>query len=141
MKTLALGDLKDLDEAKILEHLANSYSGKVAGFESEGTTEADIIKGKKKLRNKKVLIAYESVGDYGCDSSSFFLLKDKKSKRLFEIHGSHCSCYGFEGQLNLEKTSIDALKARNERGVFSCGGYDESEEENQKLVKDYINKL
>ena len=41
-----------------------------------------------------------------------FLLKDKTSGKMFEVHGGHCSCFGFEGQLQLEETTIEALKFR-----------------------------
>ncbi len=90
-----------------------------------------------------VLVAYESVGSWGCDSSSFFLLKHKGTEKLFEVHGSHCSCYGFEGQLQLEETNIEALKHRVKNGgnVFYCGGYDENETENQKIVNSFIEAL
>ena len=33
---------------------------------------------------------------------------------LYEVYGSHCSCYGLEGQWNPEETSVDAIKMRNE---------------------------
>jgi hypothetical protein len=123
---VTLADLKGLTEQQVIEHLTSEYG------EGNG---AD-------LENKEVLVAYESVGDYGCDSNSFFLLKDRTSGELFEIHGSHCSCYGFEGQLKLERSSKDSLKYRNREGhVFYTGFYDNDGDENQKAVSDYIKSM
>ena len=140
---IALEDLKDMTEQEIIEHLASNYSGDRSGYDYGSITKSDIEKAKYVLENMTVLVAYESVGDYGCDSSSFFLLKNKETNKLFEIHGSHCSCYGFEGQLDLEETNIDILKHRVKNGgnVFYCGGYDENETENQKIVNNFIEAL
>jgi len=121
---LLLEDLKGKTEAEVKSHLMNEY-----------TADSDVVD------NLEVLIGYESVGSWGCDSSSFFLLRDKDGN-LFEVHGSHCSCYGFEGQFTLEPTTVEALKFRiNEsynHSVFYAGGYDNNENENIKAVTDYI---
>ena len=108
---IALQDLKGKSEKEILKHLCETYSGD--GIGNGCPDKSDIKKAKEKLAGKKVLIAYESVGSWGCDSSSFFLLKDSKTKDLFEVHGSHCSCFGFEGQLKLEPTSISYRNYRD----------------------------
>ena len=124
---LLLEDLKGMSEAEVKAHLVNEYEA-----------ELGIV------NDLEVLIGYESVGSWGCDSSSFFLLRDKDGK-LFEVHGSHCSCYGFEGQFNLEETTIEALKFRiNEsynHSVFYTGGYDDHEKENIKAATDYITSM
>ena len=123
---LALQDLKNMTEDEVLDKLNNEYG---SGNESQ-------------LSNKEVLIAYESVGWWGCDSSSFFLLRDKDSKELFEVHGSHCSCMGFEGQLRLEPTTVEAMKYRIDNGrVFYTGGYDDDSSKNEKAVNKFINSL
>lgn len=33
----------------------------------------------------------------------------KRDGKFYEAHGSHCSCYGLEGQFNPEETSLAAL--------------------------------
>jgi hypothetical protein len=120
---LLLEDLRSMSEDEVRSHLIGEYEAP-----SDLVNELDI------------LIAYESVGSWGCDSSSFFLLKNKETGVLYETHGSHCSCYGFEGQFNLEETSVEALKFRveNAKSVFYVGGYDNNDEENIKAVHDYI---
>ena len=46
-------------------------------------------------------------GDYdGCAS---FLLIDYTTGKFYEINGSHCSCYGFEGQFTPSECPIEYL--------------------------------
>lgn len=139
---IVLEDLKEMAEKEIIEHLANDYAGDKSGFDYGKITDHDIAIAKEKLKNMKVLFAYESVGDYGCDSNSYFLLKDKKTKKLYEVFGSHCSCYGFEGQLRMEEATIEQLKDRVSKGnLFYAGGYDRDETENQRIGKEFILSL
>jgi hypothetical protein len=51
--------------------------------------------------------AYEG-GDYEGDAIVVYL----KDGVLYEVNGSHCSCYGLEDQWSPEETSLDALKMR-----------------------------
>lgn len=43
----------------------------------------------------------------GWDGESFVLFE--RNGELFEVHGSHCSCNGLEGQWSPEKTSLPFL--------------------------------
>lgn len=140
---LILEDLEDMNEIQVIEHLCNAYSGSDGGFNCYEITKSDTEIAREKLKDLSILIAYESVGSWGCDSSSYFLLMNRFTSELFEIHGSHCSCYGFEGQLDLESTSKEVLKAKvlGSGNVFYCGGYDENETENQKKVNEFILSL
>jgi hypothetical protein len=124
---LLLEDLKDMSLEDVRAHIVRSY-------------KADA----NRVMDFDVVIGYESVGSWGCDSSSFFLLKDADGK-LYETHGSHCSCYGFEGQFQPEETSVEALKFRIENGgtLFSVGGYDSGgwdrdTNPNLRAAKDYV---
>ena len=127
---LVLEDLKGMTEFQIKQHLELAYSG-------ESITVAEVSKA---LADLDVVIAYESVGSWGCDSTSFYLFKDKAGK-LYELHGSHCSCYGFEGQFRLEESDAKALKVRakgKNYGLFSTGGYDDNSDSNIAEAKRYI---
>jgi hypothetical protein len=127
---VTLGDLRGKTEHEIKEHLAYQYGV------SWDTLDEIIV---ERLKNLNILIAYESVGDWGCDSSSYFLLKDKISDELFEIHGSHCSCYGFEDQFDLEPMTLEAIKLRSY--LFSTGGYDTESKENIDEAMEFINSM
>lgn len=62
---------------------------------------------KSALDGFEVIVAFES--DDGYSASNWFLLR--KSRKLFENHASHCSCYGFEGQWKPEPTTCAYLKS------------------------------
>ena len=68
--------------------------------------------GKDEVKGYKVIVAYYSYEDYS--GSAFVLLK--KGRKYYEVHGSHCSCYGLEGQWSLEESAPLALKYRIEQG-------------------------
>ena len=122
IKQLFLADLANCSDKEIREHIATEYEFS-----------------KDELSKYQILIAYESVGDYGSDSSSFFLIRDKKTKQLFDVHGSHCSCYGFEGQFEPQETSLEYLKS--DKFYFCCGGYDYEEITNKEVVNNFIKSL
>jgi len=121
MKTLYLEDLAGKTETEIKAHLVKEYTAP-----------------KDEIKKYKIIVAYESVGNWGCDSSSFFLLQNKETGKYFEIHGSHCSCYGFENQFNPEKTTLKYLKS--EKFFFYTGGYDDNQDSNQESVKQFLLK-
>lgn len=86
------------------------------------------------LDGMEILIAYESVGSWGCDSNGWYLLK--KGDEYYEVHGSHCSCYGFEEQWKPEKTTVAYLLS--EQFSFGRGGYDSDSEGNFNAAKEWI---
>lgn len=47
-----------------------------------------------------------------CYEGSAFVLFVRKDK-LYEVNGSHCSCFGLEDQWSPEETSVEALNKRN----------------------------
>ena len=63
-----------------------------------------------KLENCKIIFAAYKNESYEGSALVLFTAEDGK---LYEVNGSHCSCYGLEGQWSPEETSIDALKMRN----------------------------
>ena len=122
MEVLRLADTKEHNNDELISHIAVHYEAK-----------------KEDVLAYDILVAYESVGDWGCDSSSFFLLREKKTGKLFENHGSHCSCYGFEGQWEPEETTLEYLQS--DSFSFYTGGYDDNDRANRAMVVEYINGL
>ena len=143
---LAIEDLLGKTEAQVKEHIAYNYCEDPYEAESRKVVQ-------ERLEKLDVLVAYESVGSWGCDSTSFFVFRCKVTDQLYEMHGSHCSCYGFEGQFRLEETTVEALKSRvaharsnneddeDEHAIFSVGGYDSDAINNARIVNNYINSL
>ncbi len=66
-----------------------------------------------------ILLAHYSYEDY---SGSAFVLFIKDGV-LYEVHGSHCSCYGLEGQWEPEETTYEALIHRLTKGGDWFGGF------------------
>lgn len=130
---LKLADMAEYSHDEIKAHIAGGYAGKEA---YDYGTDEDRESLRKELEAFELLVAYESVGSWGCDSASFFLLR--KDGKLYENHASHCSCYGFEGQWEPEEVTKEALQKRS---YFSMGGYDNDSEANTQAIKDYINAL
>lgn len=119
MNTLYLEDLAGLTEEEVKEHIVLCYEA-----------------AQQEVDRFDILIAYESVGSWDCDSSSFFLLKEKETGKLFTNYGLHCSCHGFEDQFQPEETTVEFLKS--DKFYVPTGDYDESGGTNKKLVQAWI---
>ena len=72
------------------------------------------------LTDATIHLAWYGYGSY-CGSS--FVLFEKGGK-LFEVNGSHCSCFELEGQWEPEETSWASLGMRNLTG--ECDGSSEA---------------
>ena len=57
------------------------------------------------LTDVNILLAHYSYEDYS--GSSYVLFTE--NGRLYEVYGSHCSCYGLEDQWEPEETSFDVI--------------------------------
>lgn len=51
--------------------------------------------------------------NFNCGEAFVLFVEDN---RLYEVHGSHCSCYGLEGQWEPEETLLEALQHRIQYG-------------------------
>lgn len=60
------------------------------------------------LDNVDILLASYECADY--EGSAFVLFEE--DGKLYEVNGSHCSCYGLEGQWQPEETLVEALVHR-----------------------------
>lgn len=74
------------------------------------------------LDGATVLLA--SYGTPSYEGYAFVLFE--KDGKLFEVNGSHCSCYGLEGQWEPEETTKEALMARIEKGDLGNDDYTEN---------------
>lgn len=60
------------------------------------------------LAGVEILYAEYIPGDYCGDAFVLF----RKDDKLYEVNGSHCSCYGLEGQWEPTFTTVKALQMR-----------------------------
>ena len=81
----------------------------------------------KDLEGATILIA---IYDTPCYEGYAFVLYEKDGE-LFEVNGSHCSCYGLEGQWEPSKTNWKALDMREYWSFYDEPGLVES-------IKEYI---
>jgi hypothetical protein len=58
------------------------------------------------LGNAEILFAHYETGNY--EGQAIVLFKD--DEKYFVVEGSHCSCYGLEGQWHPIETTEEALK-------------------------------
>lgn len=65
-----------------------------------------------KYKGVEVLLASYGGGSYEGDAFVLF----RRDGKLYEVHGSHCSCYGLEGQWEPEETFKEALMKRMDEG-------------------------
>ncbi len=71
-----------------------------------------------KLDGAEILVASYTYECYEGMHMSFFGAREK----LFEVHGSHCSCYGLEDQWEPEETTKEAIVHRLTNGTWGEEG-------------------
>lgn len=86
------------------------------GADRDGRVDAFIA---DKLGGAEILLASYTYEDYSGDA---FVLYRKYGK-LYEVNGSHCSCYGLEDQWEPEETTVDALNHRLSQKYFGRSGW------------------
>lgn len=74
------------------------------------------------LDGANVLLA--SYGTPSYEGYAFVLFE--RGGELYEVNGSHCSCYGLEDQWAPEQTTVAELMHRLENGRLGEGDYDEN---------------
>lgn len=70
------------------------------------------------LKDANLLVSYYELGSY--EGEAFVLYE--KDGELYEVNGSHCSCYGLENQWEPTRTTWKALAMRN---FYSLNGDEE----------------
>lgn len=65
--------------------------------------------------NAKILFASYRYEDY---SGSAFVLFSEDGE-LYQVHGSHCSCFGLEDQWSPEKVNLEALEKSVEASSYT----------------------
>ncbi len=83
--------------------------------------------------DEEILFASYGGGPYEGDAHVIY----EKDGKLYEAHGSHCSCYGLEGQWSPEETSWEAinLRPRNQEDSYSNFLNDHGDDAREALWK------
>lgn len=77
----------------------------------------------------EILLAYYDYEDYS--GRAFVLFR--KDGELYEANGSHCSCFGLEGQWDPEETNVEVLRHR-----LTVGSMGRSYVDNDNLYADEL---
>lgn len=107
--------------------------------EVKGILVTDFEIKKEDLKGCRIVVAYCSVGSWGCDSSAFIIFK--KDNKFYEVNGSHCSCYGFEGQWQPEEINDLNEVIKRDNWALAGGGHDDLREQNSKKIREYLTKV
>lgn len=91
----------------------------IGWFSDVRDIERDFQLAENSLDDAKILLAWYGGGDY---EGSAFVLFEQYGK-LYEVNGSHCSCYGLEGQWEPEETLVEALVHRIKNGRLGQDRY------------------
>jgi len=93
----------------------------------DGNTSAkDILNGRNFL--------FASYGEDNWSGDAFVLFEE--NGKLYEVFGSHCSCYGLEGQFDPSETTLEALKLALDGGSFGHDTWSGNEFANE--LRDFI---
>lgn len=84
------------------------------------------------LNSSEVLLAWYGGGAW--DGQAMVVYKSEG--KLYEVNGSHCSCYGLEGQWDPEETSYKALAMRNPCDFDRDWDFIDGYKEMLELIKD-----
>lgn len=77
--------------------------------------------------NHNILFASYGEDNYSGDAWVLF----EENGKLFEVNGSHCSCYGLEGQWEAEEVVLPELENRLTKGTFGQDNYSDNEFANE----------
>lgn len=95
-------------------------------FSGEFKNEEDVITEfrikKEDLKGYKILFAQYNYIMYEGEA---FVLLAKKGK-IYEVNGSHCSCYGLEGQWSVEEANRKELWGRVNRKTYLAPHWNEN---------------
>ena len=82
----------------------SQYVNIFSGFNDKSSIEQDFQLEAGTLDNIFVICALYNYGDYDGDAHVLYV----ENHKLYEVHGSHCSCYGLEDQWSPEETFPEA---------------------------------
>ena len=106
-----IGDFEDIYITK------EEYEAKECPYPNKESWLEKKDKMKRKLKewkNRKILFASYGYANYSGDAWVLF----EKDGELYEVNGSHCSCYGLEGQWEPEEVVLEELKHRLLKGTW-----------------------
>ena len=116
-----------MDNKYIGDWERESYTGlkRIDALRDDFEIDEDVIK------DEEIIVAFYLYESYSGIASVLF----KRDDKYFIVEGSHCSCYGLEGQWNEEEISLEYISHRIENGCFAdwASHYEERIKERLRL--------
>jgi hypothetical protein len=98
------------------------WEKKTKGLKGIAALRRDFNITKKDIKEEEVLLAYYDRDEY--EGSAFVLFL--RNGTLYEVNGSHCSCYGLEeDQWEIDDTNIEVLRHRLTEGTLGLNYYEQ----------------
>jgi hypothetical protein len=104
------------------EYQAETSPWKNSQFWQDNKAKMDKALAYPELQDIEVLLASYGTANYSGDAFVLY----RKGGKLYEVHGSHCSCYGLEGQWGPEETTIESLRHRLSEGRLGSDDYSDN---------------
>lgn len=120
MKSLFVG----FDDA---DDIADEFSGRSWGL------GGDTVYPKPDLSNTEIAVAVYDGNGYSMNT--FILFRNTEDGAWYEVNGSHCSCYGLEGQWEPELVDPKAILIR-EKFVWTFGGDETLNDQIKSIVRE-----
>jgi len=115
-----IGDFEDVYMTAEEYRAEKAQYANVQVWEDKKLRMAGLI---EQYNDKNILFASYGTDNYSGDA---FVLFEKDGK-LYEVNGSHCSCYGLEGQFEPEETTLEAIEMRLTKGTMGFDDYSGNE--------------
>jgi len=119
-----------LQNFKDNEDVASNYAGEHYGDSGKDAKDYQTIL--DELNTGAVHIAWYGYGSY---EGSSFVLYTNADGQLKEVNGSHCSCFGLEGQWRPEDTTWEAIARLVEKGTKFCSEYGENNDADAEILR------
>lgn len=117
----------DFEDVYMKEAEYKSEKAPYANVEYWEEKKLKMTKAIKKYENKNILFASYGRDNYSGDAWVLF----EENGKLYEVNGSHCSCYGLEGQWEAEEVVLKELENRLTKGTFGQDDYSGNEFHNE----------
>jgi hypothetical protein len=117
----------DFDDIYMTEEDYKAEKAPYANVELWEEKKVSMGKAIKRYENKNILFASYGQDNYQGDAWVLF----EENGKLFEVNGSHCSCFGLEGQWEEEEVVLAELENRLTKGTFGQDNYSDNEFANE----------
>lgn len=119
------------------EEIDNHFEELRKDFKSDSTSWNNGSSTKEIPKDIKILVAFYSLENYSGNAIVIFEYDGK----LFEVNGSHCSCYGLEGQWEPEEITKEYISHRINNGEWVDNWACSASDKVNKAINEHLTKV